>query len=156
MTRVQSLMVYKSSKGSKQDLCRFLALKPTWKAILNIPRFPSLATRGQQILMNVIVKENQKFSKFLVVLQMKGENIYNSNWAKRNRFCCWKKIWVFFFRFLPNAGGPLKLLTSNFFIFSKNKHQNWLSGMWQISKGTKSESLISVTLTLWKWQTNLW
>ena len=36
----------------------------------------------------------------------------------------------------------------NFFQFFENKHQNWLSGTWKISKGQKSGSLVNIALTL--------
>ena len=51
---------------------------------------------------------------------------------------------------------PQKFSTSNFFNFLKNKHQNWLSGTWQIWKGTKSGSLVNVALTMRQRQTDSW
>ena len=51
---------------------------------------------------------------------------------------------------------PQKFSTSNFFNFLKNKRQNSLFGTWQISQGTKSGVLVTIALTLWQRQTDLW
>ena len=44
---------------------------------------------------------------------------------------------------------PPKIFDVQFFNFLK-KHQNQLSGTWQISKGTKSGTFIMIALTLWQ------
>ena len=41
---------------------------------------------------------------------------------------------------------PPKIFDVKFFQFFEKNRQTWLSGTWQISKGTKSGSLVNVTL----------
>ena len=54
-----------ATKSPKLNLGTFLALKTTWKAILNIFRSLSLVARGQQISKDTIVR-NTKYSRFWV------------------------------------------------------------------------------------------
>ena len=83
-----------ATKSPKLNLGTFLALKTTWKAILNIFRSLSLVTRGPKISIAIIL---EKF-KIFKILSFKGvmylkwkENMYNSNWAKKVGFVS-KKI----------------------------------------------------------------
>ena len=63
---------------------------------------------------------------------------------------------MIFYDFRLVLEDPQKFSTSNFFNFLKNKYQNWLSGTWKISQGTKSGSLVNVALTMRQRQTDSW
>ena len=67
-----------------------------------------------------------------------------------------KNFFLIFSHFHLMLKDPQKFSTSNFFNFLKIKHQNWLSGTWQIWKGTKSGSLVNIALTRRQQQTDSW
>ena len=72
------LLIFSSLRLPKAlNLCTFLALKSTRKAILNSFRFLSLVTRGQQILVAITV---EKF-KIFKILSFKG--VMHVKWKLR-------------------------------------------------------------------------
>ena len=150
---------FRATKSPKMNLGTFLALKTTWKAILDNFRFLSLATKGRQISMDITV-EKSKISK---ILSFNG--VMHLKWKLRTctiqielekiGFISKKKKMIFFdFRLMLED--PQKFSTSNFFNFLKNKYQNCLSGTRQISQGAKSGSLVNVALTSWQQETDSW
>ena len=66
-----------AAKSTKLNLATFLALKTTWKAILNIFRSLSLVARGWQISIDIIV---EKF-KIFKILSFKG--VMHLKWKLR-------------------------------------------------------------------------
>ena len=65
-----------------------------------------------------------------------------------------QKNWFFwFFDFLPNARGPLKIFDAQFTDTFKKNSKNGLSGICLVPKGTKSWILVSLALFLRKRQT---
>ena len=66
-----------AAKSTKLNLGTFLALKTTWKAILNIFRSLSLVARGREISINIIV---EKF-KIFKILSFKG--VMHLKWKLR-------------------------------------------------------------------------
>ena len=62
-----------ATKSPKLKLNTFLALKTTWKAILNIFRSLNLVARGRQISINIIVEKFKifKISSFKGVMHIK-------------------------------------------------------------------------------------
>ena len=95
------------TKSPKLNFGTFLALKTTWKAILNISRFLSLVARGQEISIDIIV---EKF-KIFKILSFKG--VMRLKWKLRTftiqielekvGFVCKKINFFKVFWFLPNA-----------------------------------------------------
>ena len=149
-----------ATKSPKLNLGTFLGLKTTWEAILNIFRSLCLVARGRQISINIIV---EKF-KIFKILSFKG--VMHLKWKLRTctiqielekeGFISKKQKNSKFSDFRLRLEDPQKFSTSNFFKFLKNKHQNWLSGTWQIWKGTKSGSLVNIALTRRQRQTDSW
>ena len=151
---------FRATKSPKMNLCTFLALKTTWKVILDNFRFLSLATKGRQISMDITVEKSKisKISSFNDEMHLKRKlRTYTIQIElEKIGFISKKKFFSIFSDFRLMLEDPQKFSTSNFFNFLKNKYQNWLSGTWQISQGTKSGSLVSVALTLWQQQTDSW
>ena len=114
-----------ATKSPKLNLCTFLALKTTWKTILDNSRFLSLATKGWQISMDIIV-EKFKISK---ILSFNGA--MHLKWKLRT---CTIKIehekigfvsfFFNFFWFWPNARGMTTTAKGDGLIIT-NKKENW-------------------------------
>ena len=110
-----------ATKSPKLNLGTFLALKTTWKAILNIFRSLSLVTRGREISIDILV---EKF-KIFKILSFKG--VMHLKWKLRTctiqielekvGFISKKTKNFKIFRFSPNARGPPKIFDVNFFQF---------------------------------------
>ena len=110
-----------ATKSPKLNLGTFLALKTTWKAILNIFRSLSLVARGRQFSIDIIV---EKF-KIFKILSFKG--VMHLKWKLRTctiqielekvGFISKKTKNFKIFRFSPKARGPPKIFDVKFFQF---------------------------------------
>ena len=87
------------------------------------------------------------------ISQKKAENIYNKDSARKSKISCKKIDFFWFFDFLPNARGPLKIFDAQFSDTFKKNSKNGLSGICLVPKGTKSWILVSLALCLRKRQT---
>ena len=110
-----------ASESTKLNLGTFLALKTTWKAILNIFRSLSLVARGRQFSIDIIVEK----SKIFKILSFKG--VMYLKWKLRTctiqielekvGFISKKTKNFKIFRFSPKARGPPKIFDVKFFQF---------------------------------------
>ena len=112
---------FRATKSPKLNLGTFLGPKATWKAILDNFRFLSLATKGWQISMNIIV-EKFKISKILsfngaMHLKWKLRTCTIQIKLEKIGFVSKKNIFFNFFRFSPNARGPPKIFDVYIFQF---------------------------------------
>ena len=108
-----------ATKSPKLNLGTFLALKTTWKAILNIFRSLSLVARGWEISIAIIL---EKF-KIFKILSFKG--VMHLRWKLRTytiqielekvEFVSEKINFFEIFWFSPNAQGPPKIFDVQFF-----------------------------------------
>ena len=105
--------------------------------------------------MHIIVENFQKIDFLLNnAPQMKAENMYNSDWAWKNRFCLQKKFQ--FFWFFPDAWGPQKFSTLYSLSLLKNKHQNCLPLTLQLLRLLTKVAAITENRALLKRQLFWW
>ena len=129
------------TKSPKLNLGTFLALKTTWKAILDNFRFLSLATKGRQISMDITV-EKSKISKILsfygaMLLKWKLRTCKIQIEFEKIDFVS-KQFFFHFFLITAWCSRPPKILDVKFL---KSKHKNWGPGTWQLLKGAKSQEV---------------
>ena len=110
-----------AAKSTKLNLGTFLALKTTWKAILNIFRSLSLVARGWQISIDVIVEKIKVFKilsfKGVMHLKRKLRTCTIQIELEKVGFVSKKMKNFKIFRFSPNARGPPKIFNVQFFQF---------------------------------------
>ena len=107
-----------AAKSTKLNLGTFLALKTTWKAILNIFWSLSLVARGWQISIDIVV-ETFKILSFKGVMHLKWKlRTCTIQFDLEKVGFVGEKIKFFeIFWFLPNAREPSKLFDVQFFQF---------------------------------------
>ena len=110
-----------ANKSPKLNLGTFLALKTTWKAILDNFRFLSLAAKGRQISMDITI-EKIKISKILsfngvMHLKWKLRTCTNQIELEKVGFISKKTKNFKIFWFSPKARGPPKIFDVIFFQF---------------------------------------